>query len=161
MKTCKSQKAESLPHVHQVANNDTMFLQPAAPQHSGDLRGQGALQDASGSEMQLGLKPFSALQTRIFFFIKANVQNSTQHFGLTHPPCFRDIDKVDDLMQDITEQRELAQEISDAISKPVGFGEEFDDVGDALLFPSFFWFVLIPSWSSVTHPKQDAFCICY
>lgn len=38
-----------------------------------------------------------------------------------------DIDKVDDLMQDITEQRELAQEISDAISKPVGFGEEFDD----------------------------------
>uniref|UniRef100_A0A4W5L2A4 Charged multivesicular body protein 4Ba n=1 Tax=Hucho hucho TaxID=62062 RepID=A0A4W5L2A4_9TELE len=36
-----------------------------------------------------------------------------------------DIDKVDDLMQDITEQQELAQEISDAISKPVGFGEEF------------------------------------
>lgn len=97
----------------------------------------------------------------MFFFIKANVQTSTQHFGLTHPTCFRDIDKVDDLMQDITEQRELAQEISDAISKPVGFGEEFDDVGDALLFPSFFWFVLIPSCSSVTHPKQDAFCICY
>lgn len=44
---------------------------------------------------------------------------------------FRDIDKVDELMQDITEQRELAQEISDAISKPVGFGEEFDDVGDS------------------------------
>ncbi|XP_010901229.1 charged multivesicular body protein 4b [Esox lucius] len=38
-----------------------------------------------------------------------------------------DIDKVDDLMQDITEQQELAQEISDAISKPVGFGEEFDE----------------------------------
>lgn len=37
-------------------------------------------------------------------------------------------------MQDITEQRELAQEISDAISKPVGFGEEFDDVGAASLF---------------------------
>ncbi len=31
-------------------------------------------------------------------------------------------------MQDITEQQELAQEISDAISKPVGFGEEFDEV---------------------------------
>lgn len=41
---------------------------------------------------------------------------------------FRDIDKVDELMQDITEQQELAQEISDAISKPVGFGEEFDEV---------------------------------
>lgn len=43
--------------------------------------------------------------------------------------CFRDIDKVDDLMQDITEQQELAQEISDAISKPVGLGEQFDEVG--------------------------------
>uniref|UniRef100_A0A4W5QG50 Charged multivesicular body protein 4Bb n=1 Tax=Hucho hucho TaxID=62062 RepID=A0A4W5QG50_9TELE len=40
-----------------------------------------------------------------------------------------DIDKVDDLMQDITEQQELAQEISDAISKPVGFGDEFDEPG--------------------------------
>lgn len=38
-----------------------------------------------------------------------------------------DIDKVDDLMQDITEQQELAQEISEAISRPVGFGEEFDE----------------------------------
>ncbi|TWW56439.1 charged multivesicular body protein 4b-like [Takifugu flavidus] len=38
-----------------------------------------------------------------------------------------DIDKVDDLMQDITEQQELAQEISDAISKPVGLGEQFDE----------------------------------
>lgn len=46
---------------------------------------------------------------------------------------FRDIDKVDELMQDITEQQELAQEISDAISKPVGFGEEFDEV------PGFLW----------------------
>lgn len=44
--------------------------------------------------------------------------------------CFRDIDKVDDLMQDITEQQELAQEISDAISKPVGLGEQFDEVGE-------------------------------
>lgn len=32
-------------------------------------------------------------------------------------------------MQDITEQQELAQEISDAISKPVGLGEQFDEVG--------------------------------
>ncbi|XP_030069340.1 charged multivesicular body protein 4b-like [Microcaecilia unicolor] len=38
-----------------------------------------------------------------------------------------DIDKVDELMQDIADQQELAQEISDAISKPVGFGEDFDE----------------------------------
>lgn len=41
---------------------------------------------------------------------------------------YRDIDKVDELMQDIAEQQELADEISTAISKPVGFGEEFDEV---------------------------------
>ncbi|KAJ0064126.1 hypothetical protein NL108_000977, partial [Boleophthalmus pectinirostris] len=38
-----------------------------------------------------------------------------------------DIDKVDDLMADISEQRELAQEISEAISKPVSYGEDFDE----------------------------------
>ncbi|CAN0164869.1 unnamed protein product [Lampetra planeri] len=38
-----------------------------------------------------------------------------------------DIDKVDELMGDIHEQQELAQEISDAISKPVGFGDDMDE----------------------------------
>ncbi|KAM3921814.1 charged multivesicular body protein 4b [Leptodactylus fuscus] len=38
-----------------------------------------------------------------------------------------DIDKVDELMQDIAEQQELADEISQAISKPVGIGEDFDE----------------------------------
>ncbi|XP_067234015.1 charged multivesicular body protein 4c isoform X1 [Chanodichthys erythropterus] len=36
-----------------------------------------------------------------------------------------DLDKIDSLMQDITEQQEVAQEISDAISKP--FGDQFDE----------------------------------
>lgn len=66
---------------------------------------------------------------------------------------FRDIDKVDDLMQDITEQRELAQEISDAISKPVGFGEEFDDVGADDFFFLAFDFIWIPSCSYATLNK--------
>uniref|UniRef100_A0A3B4WU51 Charged multivesicular body protein 4c n=1 Tax=Seriola lalandi dorsalis TaxID=1841481 RepID=A0A3B4WU51_SERLL len=39
-----------------------------------------------------------------------------------------DIDKVDDLMADITEQQEVAQEISDVISRPVGFGEDYDEL---------------------------------
>nr|XP_035933633.1 charged multivesicular body protein 4b-like [Halichoerus grypus] len=38
-----------------------------------------------------------------------------------------DIDKADELMQDIADQQELAEEISTAISQPVGFGEEFDE----------------------------------
>ncbi|XP_045900471.1 charged multivesicular body protein 4c [Micropterus dolomieu] len=36
-----------------------------------------------------------------------------------------DVDKIDDLMQDITEQQDVAQEISEAISRP--FGETFDE----------------------------------
>ncbi|XP_071381793.1 charged multivesicular body protein 4c [Centroberyx affinis] len=36
-----------------------------------------------------------------------------------------DLDKIDSLMQDITEQQEVAQEICDAISRP--FGETFDE----------------------------------
>ncbi|XP_018550863.1 charged multivesicular body protein 4c [Lates calcarifer] len=36
-----------------------------------------------------------------------------------------DLDKIDDLMQDITEQQDVAQEINDAISRP--FGETFDE----------------------------------
>ncbi|KAM4706029.1 charged multivesicular body protein 4c [Rhinophrynus dorsalis] len=38
-----------------------------------------------------------------------------------------DLDKIDSLMQDIHEQQDVAQEISDAISRPAGFGEEFDE----------------------------------
>lgn len=38
----------------------------------------------------------------------------------------RDVDKIDDLMQDITEQQDVAREISEAISGP--FGEQFDEV---------------------------------
>lgn len=40
----------------------------------------------------------------------------------------RDIDKVDELMTDITEQQEVAQQISDAISRPMGFGDDVDEV---------------------------------
>ncbi|XP_053268445.1 charged multivesicular body protein 4c [Pleuronectes platessa] len=36
-----------------------------------------------------------------------------------------DLDKIDDMMQDITEQQDVAREISDAISRPTG--EEFDE----------------------------------
>uniref|UniRef100_A0A4X1SPL5 Charged multivesicular body protein 4A n=2 Tax=Sus scrofa TaxID=9823 RepID=A0A4X1SPL5_PIG len=38
-----------------------------------------------------------------------------------------DIDKVDELMADITEQQEVAQQISDAISRPMGFGDDVDE----------------------------------
>ena len=44
----------------------------------------------------------------------------------------RDLNKIDDLMQEITEQQDIAQEISEAFSQRVGFGDDFDEVGDAV-----------------------------
>lgn len=41
---------------------------------------------------------------------------------------FRDIDKVDATMDDIRDQMDVANEISEAISRPVGMGEELDEV---------------------------------
>lgn len=38
-----------------------------------------------------------------------------------------DINKVDETMEDIREQMDLASEISDAISQPVGFGVDIDE----------------------------------
>ncbi|XP_062944388.1 charged multivesicular body protein 4a [Cynocephalus volans] len=38
-----------------------------------------------------------------------------------------DIDKVDELIADITEQQEVAQQIEDAISQPMGFGDDVDE----------------------------------
>lgn len=38
-----------------------------------------------------------------------------------------DLNKIDDLMQEITEQQDVAQEISEAFSQRTGFGEDFDE----------------------------------
>lgn len=38
-----------------------------------------------------------------------------------------DVDKVHDLMDEVQEQQEIANEISDAISNPVGFGTDVDE----------------------------------
>jgi len=38
-----------------------------------------------------------------------------------------DVDQVHDLMDEVQEQQEIANEISDAISNPVGFDREFDE----------------------------------
>ncbi|KAK3581215.1 hypothetical protein CHS0354_024758 [Potamilus streckersoni] len=38
-----------------------------------------------------------------------------------------DIEKVHSLMEDVVEQQEIGQEISDAISNPAGFGQDVDE----------------------------------
>ena len=50
------------------------------------------------------------------------------HGNLLFIVNLRNVDKVDTTMDDIREQMDLANEISDAISQPVqGFGLQFDD----------------------------------
>ena len=39
------------------------------------------------------------------------------------------VDEVHDMMDDIAEQQDVAKEISEAISNPVAFGQEFDEGG--------------------------------
>jgi hypothetical protein len=40
----------------------------------------------------------------------------------------RNIDKVDETMDDIRDQMDIANEISEAISRPVGVGDDLDEV---------------------------------
>jgi len=42
--------------------------------------------------------------------------------------CGRNVDDVHILMDDVAEQQEIANEISDAISNPVGFQQDVDEV---------------------------------
>ena len=38
-----------------------------------------------------------------------------------------DVDQVHDLMEDIAEQQDVANEIAEAISNPIGFGNDIDE----------------------------------
>ena len=55
-----------------------------------------------------------------------------------------DVDAVHDLMDEVAEQQEIANEISDAISNPVGFGSELDEVCSCDLDDSVLCFALPP-----------------
>lgn len=39
----------------------------------------------------------------------------------------RDVDQIHDIMEDVSEQQFLSREISDAISTPIGYGQDYDD----------------------------------
>lgn len=45
-----------------------------------------------------------------------------------------DVDKVHDMMDDIADQQDVAREISDAISNPVAFGQDVDEVIQNICF---------------------------
>lgn len=48
--------------------------------------------------------------------------------------CLRDVDQVHDMMDDIAEQQDVAKEISEAISNPVAFENDIDDVSNNIFY---------------------------
>lgn len=56
------------------------------------------------------------------------IEKAQSDLRLNFPLNDRNVDEVHDMMDDIAEQQDLAREISDAISNPVGFGEDVDEV---------------------------------
>lgn len=55
-----------------------------------------------------------------------SIINSFPHCCYLH--AYSDVDDVHEMMDDIQEQTELADEISRAISEPAGFGMDVDEV---------------------------------
>jgi len=49
----------------------------------------------------------------------------------------RDVDQVHDIMDGIAEQQEKANEMSEIISTPVGFGHDYDEVSNLLELRNF------------------------
>ena len=68
-----------------------------------------------------------------------STRQSQQENPVSDAVCFRvvcrDVDQVHDMMDDIAEQQDVAREISDAISNPVSFGQDMDEVGGAVGCP--------------------------
>ena len=56
------------------------------------------------------------------------------HEKITEYFDFRDVDDVHDMMDDIAEQQEIANEIGEAISNPIGFGQDMDEVNFSCIF---------------------------
>jgi len=54
---------------------------------------------------------------------------------------------VHNLMDDVAEQQEIANEISDAISNPVGFQQDVDEVN--IDYSGLFFFCFILNFSSI------------
>lgn len=72
-------------------------------------------------------------------------------------------------MADITEQQEVAQEISDVISRPIGFGDEFDEVRSSTFGPYDSLLGMhqrLPNWQqyyggkSYTNSSVTYLCVC-
>lgn len=76
--------------------------------------------------MKSGADAMKSIHGRVYVFIKSLFVAFFNRYTLIII-LFSDIDKVDTTMDDIRDQMDLANEISDAISQPVGFGLDMDE----------------------------------
>lgn len=54
--------------------------------------------------------------------------------NLNYLSCYRNVDDVHNMMDDIAESQDLSKEISEAISNPVAFGTDVDEVRIIIYF---------------------------
>lgn len=64
------------------------------------------------------------------------------------------VDKVDQTMDSIREQMDLTNEISDAISNPVGMGNQVDEVCPFSIHMSWHELPLFTCWTSIARIKE-------
>ena len=73
--------------------------------------------------------------------------------------CDRNVEKVHDLMDEVAEQQEVANEITEAISNPVGFNQDVDEVASASLCNSLLFNVAVDSQLLLYHfSHASQFC---
>jgi len=65
----------------------------------------------------------------------------------------RNVDDVHNLMDDVAEQQEIANEISDAISNPVGFQQDVDEVSIS------FWMIVTSPSGAVAKYCDEYVCL--
>ena len=65
----------------------------------------------------------------------------------------RNVDDVHNLMDDVAEQQEIANEISDAISNPVGFQQDVDEVSIS------FWMIVTSPSGAVAKYSDEYVCL--
>jgi len=86
---------------------------------------QGQIEKISGAKLTLEQQVMAIEDANINLEAMGAMRMGAQAMKGIHGSL--NIDKVDDTMEEIREQMDIANEINDAIAKPVGFGMEFDD----------------------------------
>ena len=86
--------------------------------------------------MKKGSEALKGIHTSLYVFYHCR-------WNISGMLIISNVDKVDQTMDSIREQMDLTNEISDAISNPVGMGNQVDEVSLTFLHPHFYHQVLM------------------